>query len=101
NFYIALYDPGTQYLSFPYFVDEEDVPPAPRKLARGLTEYVLRTGEPQLVTPAMFDELVRKGEVNPIGAPPVDCLGVPLKGSRCARVIRVATCFAALRNRPG
>jgi len=84
NFYIALFDPGTQYLSFPYFVDEEDVPPAPRKLARGLTEYVLRTGEPQLVTPAIFDELVRKGEVNPIGAPSVDWLGVPLKGSNSA-----------------
>jgi two-component system cell cycle sensor histidine kinase/response regulator CckA len=79
NFYIALYDSGTQYLSFPYFVDEEDKPPAPRKLGRGLTEYVLRTGEPLLVTPAVFDELVQRGEVNPIGAPSVDWLGVPLK----------------------
>src|SRR5438270_5252390 len=83
NFYIALYDPATQYLSFPYFVDEEDTPPAPRKLARGLTEYVLHTAEPQLVTPEIFDELARKGQVNPIGALSVGWLGAPLKGSNC------------------
>jgi len=44
NFYIALYDPGTKLLSFPYFVDEEDSPPARKKLGKGLTEYVLRGG---------------------------------------------------------
>ena len=29
NFYIALYDPQSQLLSFPYFVDEEDSAPTP------------------------------------------------------------------------
>jgi PAS domain S-box-containing protein len=48
NFYIALYDPQTQLLSFPYFVDEEDPTPVPKPLGRGLTEYVLRSGEPLL-----------------------------------------------------
>ena len=79
NFYIALYDPGTQYLSFPYWIDEVDPVPAPRKLARGLTEYVLRTGEPLLASPENFAELVRRGEADEIGAPSVDWLGVPLK----------------------
>jgi two-component system cell cycle sensor histidine kinase/response regulator CckA len=79
NFYIALYDPATQLLSFPYFVDEEDPTPAPKKLGRGLTEYVLRTGEPLLATPQVFDGLVRQGEVELIGAPSVDWMGVPLK----------------------
>ncbi len=79
NFYIALYDPLTQLLSFPYFVDEEDPTPAPKKLGRGLTEYVLRTGEPLLCTPDVFDQLVKRGEVELIGAPSLDWLGVPLK----------------------
>jgi len=79
NFYIALYDPQAQLLSFPYFVDEEDPTPTPKPLGRGLTEYVLRSGEPLLATPAVFDELVRQGEVELIGAPSVDWLGVPLK----------------------
>ena len=79
NFYIALYDQASQLLSFPYFVDEEDPTPAPKKLGRGLTEYVLRTGEPLLCTPDVFDVLVKQGEVELIGAPSLDWLGVPLK----------------------
>ncbi|HEX9112337.1 MAG TPA: PAS domain S-box protein, partial [Terriglobales bacterium] len=79
NFYIALYDPQTQVLSFPYFVDEADEAPQPKRLGKGLTEYVMRTGEPLLATPAVFEELVRRSEVELIGAPSVDWLGVPLK----------------------
>jgi len=81
NFYIALYDPSTQWLSFPYFVDEEDPTPAPKKLGRGLTEYVLRSGESLLCTPEIFDSLVAKSEVELIGASSVDWLGVPLKAN--------------------
>jgi PAS domain S-box-containing protein len=79
NFYIALYDPQSQLLSFPYFVDEQDPTPDPKPLGRGLTEYVLRSGEPLLATPAVFEELVRRGEVELIGAESLDWLGVPLK----------------------
>jgi len=79
NFYIALYDPITQLLSFPYFVDEEDPRPAPKKLGKGLTEYVLQTGEPLLCTPEVFERLVKEGRAELIGAPSLDWLGVPLK----------------------
>ena len=79
NFYIALYDPEAGLLSFPYFKDEYDEPPAPQPLRRGLTDYVLRHGEPLLADPAKFLELERSGEVESIGAPSIDWLGVPLK----------------------
>jgi two-component system, cell cycle sensor histidine kinase and response regulator CckA len=79
NFYIALYDPATLLLSFPHFVDEEDPTPAPKPLGRGLTEYVLRTGEPLLASPEVFEDLIRRGEVELIGAPSVDWMGVPLR----------------------
>jgi PAS domain S-box-containing protein len=79
NFYIALYDPTTELLTFPHFVDEQDPPPAPKRLGRGLTEYVLRTGEPLLATPNVFEELVARGEVELIGAPSLDWMGVPLR----------------------
>jgi two-component system, cell cycle sensor histidine kinase and response regulator CckA len=79
NFYIALYDPATQLLSFPHFVDEQDSAPSPKPLGRGLTEYVLRTGEPLLATPEIFAELVESGQVELIGAPSVDWMGVPLR----------------------
>jgi two-component sensor histidine kinase len=79
NFYIALYDYDKEILSFPYFADEYDKTPAPKRLGKGLTEYVLRTGEPLLASPEVFEELVKKGEVELIGAPSIDWLGVPLK----------------------
>ena len=90
NFYIALYDAQSQLLSFPYFVDEQDPAPTPKPLGRGLTEYVLRSGEPLLATPAVFDELVQRGEVDLIGSPSLDWLGVPLRsGTTCIGVLVV------------
>jgi len=81
NFYVSLYDAENDRLEFPYFVDEydtaRDVPP--RKLRKGLTEYVLRTGKPLLATPEVYEELVTAGEAELIGAPSIDWLGVPLK----------------------
>ena len=35
NFYIALHDPASGLLSFPYFADERDTTPAPKPLGRG------------------------------------------------------------------
>ncbi len=78
NFYIALFDAETKLLHFPFWVDEFDPQPAPRKLGNGLTEFVLRTGEAQLIPPERFDELVNNGEVQQVGSPSIDWLGVPL-----------------------
>ena len=58
NFYIALYDEERQLINFPYWVDEldDDWPDANEwvefgsRQARGVTGYVLRTGEPQLLS---------------------------------------------------
>ena len=87
NFYIALYDSRTETLHFPYFVDPYDRKPEPKKPGKGLTEYVLRSGEPLLASPEIFDSLVGKGEVESIGAPSIDWLGVPLK--ICDKIIGV------------
>lgn len=79
NFYIALYNQEARTLSFPYFVDEYDEAPPTQKLRRGLTEYVLRTGKALLATPSVFADLVRQGEIEPLGAESIDWMGVPLK----------------------
>ncbi|HEY7547042.1 MAG TPA: PAS domain S-box protein, partial [Blastocatellia bacterium] len=79
NFYIALYDPSSEEVSFPYFVDERDPPPAPRKFGKGLTEHVIRTGKPVHVVPDRLQNLVDKGEAELIGAHSSDWFGVPLK----------------------
>jgi PAS domain S-box-containing protein len=78
NFYIALHDPASGLLSFPYFADERDSTPEPKPLGRGLTEYVLRTRRPLLATPELFRELVARREVQLIASDSVDWLGAPL-----------------------
>jgi len=78
NCYIALYDVGTETMSFPFFIDQTDPTPTPRANRRGLTEYVLRTARPLLLTPELLEELVREHEIEMIGTPPESWLGVPL-----------------------
>jgi len=78
NFYIALYDETLDRLHFPYFVDLVDKECPAVAPGRGLTAYVLRTGKSLLATPAAFAAMVASGEVESIGAPSVDWLGVPL-----------------------
>ncbi len=79
NLYIALLDEATKMISYPYFVDEVEAPPAPHPLGRGLTEYVLRTGASLLATPADLERLLAAGEAEVVGAPSLDWLAVPLK----------------------
>ena len=79
NFSIALHDPESQLISFPYWVDEQESAPAPAKAARGLIEYVIRSGEPLLVTPQLLQQLRKRGEIELAGPAPCHWLGVPLK----------------------
>ncbi|MGE5411825.1 MAG: ATP-binding protein, partial [Clostridiales bacterium] len=79
NFYIALYDPDFDILSFPYYADKYDEAPEPRKLKKGLTEYVLRTGKDILVNEAVDTALREAGEIELVGKPAPIWLGIALK----------------------
>jgi two-component system, cell cycle sensor histidine kinase and response regulator CckA len=79
NFYIAIYDTATELLTFPYFVDEHDTAPTAKKLAKGLTDYLIRTGEPLLATPEVLQAMEDRGEVARNGSRSLDWMGVPLK----------------------
>ncbi len=79
NFYIALHDPVTDTLSFPYFVDEQDSAPPSKKFGRGLTEYIIRTGQPLLATPEVLEAMENRGEVERNGSRSLDWMGVPLR----------------------
>ncbi len=78
NFFIALLSEDGDEIHFPYSIDERDTQRVPRKLARGLTEYVLRTGKPLLVDRDAIRKLEKADEVHSIGTPSVCWLGVPL-----------------------
>ncbi len=98
NFFVALYDPETQLITFPYHADEYDDDWSPRKLGRGLTSYVIRSSKPLRTTPEIFADLEATGEVVSDGAPSVDWLGVPLKSAGVVRgVIAVQTYDPAIR----
>ena len=78
NFYIALYDPKTDIVSFPYRIDEVNPVTKSRKFRKGVTEYVLKTGAPLL---ANYDDILKlheAGLVEQSGDPAPIWLGVPL-----------------------
>jgi GAF domain-containing protein len=87
NFYIALYDEENRTLNYPFYVDEvdDDIPdpeawePMGTGQASGLTAYVLRSGQPHLITARIYHDLVAQGEVEAIGVDGEDWMGVPLR----------------------
>ena len=86
NIYIALFDEEKQRINFPYAVDSVDKDwPDPRewqalgdKDTKGATGYILRTGR-TIRSRAAIERLLETGELEPLGPPPVDFLGVPLR----------------------
>ena len=91
NFFVALYDERKDELTFPYFVDEHDDAPAPRKLDSGtLSAHVIRSGESLLLMHDSECELA--DNIGPIiGKDSLDWLGVPLvsqKGTIGALVVQ-------------
>ena len=100
NFYIALYDEERQLINFPFYRDEVDPEiPDPNAWdhfgvgeARGATAYVLRHGKPKRLRLADWKALTKKGEIEIVGQPSVEWLGVPLKADgRTVGVIAVQT----------
>jgi diguanylate cyclase (GGDEF)-like protein/PAS domain S-box-containing protein len=79
NFFLALYDGETKTISFPYFIDEVDHDSSPINLGKGLTSLIIESGESLLVTPEEYKRMIFDGIINPVGATPIDWLGVPLK----------------------
>src|SRR6266571_2591092 len=83
NFYVALVDPERNWLTFPYFVDQYDRE-APER--------------PLLATPDVYEDLVRRGEAELIGAPSLDWVGVPLQiRDRTIGVVAVQTYSEGIR----
>ncbi|MGE5643889.1 MAG: GAF domain-containing protein [Byssovorax cruenta] len=82
NFYLALYDAASRMITFPYHVDEVDEEWSPRKLGKGLTSYVIRTGKVLRATPEILAELEASGEVINDGERSLDWLGVPLRSKQ-------------------
>jgi len=79
NFYIALYDHDSKMITFPYFIDKIDKEAPAKRFEKGLTEYVLKTGQSILINKENDERLRKSGEVELFGAPAEIWLGIPLK----------------------
>jgi PAS domain S-box-containing protein len=78
NFYVALYDPEMDKVSFPLAVEDgKRVRWRSRRAGNGLTEYVLRTCEPLLIE-REYEGILEALEVDSIGRPAICWLGVPI-----------------------
>ncbi len=90
NFYIAMLSEDGSEITFPYSVDERDTHRQPRKIAAGLTEFVLRHGKPLRVDRAGIVRLERAGELRSVGALAHYWIGVPLlQGEHVIGVVAV------------
>jgi diguanylate cyclase (GGDEF)-like protein len=79
NFYIAMLAAEGTRIEFPYSVDEADTRQmSGRPRAKGLTEYVIDTGEPLLADRERIQRLEADGLVRSIGTLAHCWLGVPL-----------------------
>ncbi len=64
NCFISIIDESQQRLEFPYFSDMEHAEVESRPMGLGLTEFVLRTGQAELINPPRVLELAEAGEID-------------------------------------
>jgi GAF domain-containing protein len=90
NLYVAFYDPKNEEISFPLAIENgERVPWQPRRAGRGLTEYVIRTGEALLIEEDIAAQLEAL-DIEMIGTEAQSWLGVPMRvGDQVLGVIAV------------
>lgn len=79
NFYVALHDAEAGTISFPLRAENGQILPPmdPRPYGNGLTEHVLRNGQPVLLNGDVLAQAHQMG-LTPIGRPARSWLGVPL-----------------------
>ncbi len=78
SFYIALHDPESHMLSFPIYVDDgakREV--GPRPFGSGMSEHLLRTAKPLLLSWDVVERARALG-IEPVGRPCHSWLGVPI-----------------------
>ena len=97
NFYIALYNPEKETLSFAFYVEDGErlYPDDEWPVGMGLTGEIVRTGVP-IVTEDYIQECLRRG-ITPGGRPGRAWMGVPLSaGDRVIGVMNVSSDDAAV-----
>ncbi|MBN1581206.1 MAG: GAF domain-containing protein [Anaerolineae bacterium] len=78
NFFIALYDPFHEEVSFPFIVENgQRAHFADREASRGLTGYILSTRQPLLLANRVLERMEEMG-IEVIGAEALSWIGAPM-----------------------
>ena len=82
NFYVVLYDMGTEQYQLQYFSDEKDqqyIKQVPSTaFSSGLTGYVTKTGKPLLCDKNQFNAMIANGDIRAQGSECTHWMGIPL-----------------------
>jgi two-component system, sensor histidine kinase and response regulator len=79
NCFVTLFDRQTSLMHFEFWADKFDLVPEPGPLSTGFSSYVLRTGQPILLTEATKKRMFEQGEAEKRGTDSASWLGVPLR----------------------
>jgi PAS domain S-box-containing protein len=81
NCFVALHDTTTDLVHFEFWIDKLDLVPLPQPVDKGhtRTSYVLRTGQPLLLTKELEAQLFEQGAIAKSGSASASWLGVPLR----------------------
>jgi PAS domain S-box-containing protein len=79
NCFVALHNQTTNLMQFEFWVDKFDPIPSPRPVGKGFSSYVLRTGQPVLLSEELKSRMYGEGEVEKSGTSSASWLGVPLR----------------------
>jgi two-component system sensor histidine kinase/response regulator len=79
NCFIALHEQATDLVHTQYWVDKFDLAPSPRLFGRGFSSYVMRTGEPLMLTKEFKTQMYDGVDVEQRGTDSLSWLGVPLR----------------------
>jgi PAS domain S-box-containing protein len=81
NCFVALHDTKSDLIHFEFWVDQCDSVPPPQPISNGFTRssYVLRTGQPLLLTKELEAQLLEQGAIAKSGSASASWMGVPLR----------------------
>ena len=79
NCFVTLFDPTTSTMHIEFWADKYDPIPEPGSIANGFSNYVLRTGQPILLTEEIKNRMVERGDAEKRGTDSPSWLGVPLR----------------------
>lgn len=78
NFFVALYNPETNLLSFPFFIDEKDATIREVDAEGTLSKYIIDSELPQILRKEAVERLIDDGIIVRKGSPSMAFMGAPL-----------------------